>query len=305
MQPRASLVAHLDAARIRRYAYPSAAIGLALTGFSLHLAIVRQNPTWYTPFVVGSYLLFGAINCLLRGRSTLVVAVVHTKRFLQLYTILMLLGFIIDLLLGRLLGDFWIYPSLSRLDQVIHVWLLGYPLALLSAVESLWLLQYPPPISADRAEPQRRSRIRTGCSRILLSTTVLLFAAAIALRVNGDLEAARKAMFFLLFTGAFSFDALAFLLGKISLVGSVTIRGLPRLFYLAALVPVIGFLHEFPNSYAHEWVYQHIPFVHSEVAGVNILVLTAGWLFLLLMPLSLTYILLPAELVPATWETNQ
>lgn len=43
---------------------------------------------------------------------------------------------------------------------------------------------------------------------------------------------------------------------------------------------VSGLIHEVPNTFSYEWVYQNIPFVKYEIWDVNILVLTLGWIFL-------------------------
>lgn len=301
MGPQSTLPLQLDNARYRARGRALLASGFGVTVLSLYLAFLARDATWYTPFVLGTYLLFGASNHLVQGRSTLLAVFSYPKHFLRLYLLLTMLTFVIDLPLGRLLGDFWTYPSFDTLDQVIHVWLLGYPLALLSAVETLWFFLHlfrchnpsPPPVNW-----------RTLYFRVFALTALVLLCTAVYLRLVDKVHLTRQLMFFLLFLGALGFDATAFYLRKPSLIGSIMAGAPHTALYTALCVPIIGLLHEFPNTYAHEWIYQNIPFVHKEILGVNLLVLSAGWFFLTIMPLSLVHILLPSAILPATSDDS-
>lgn len=55
------------------------------------------------------------------------------------------------------------------------------------------------------------------------------------------------------------------------------------LFSIGITAIVSGLIHEVPNTFSNEWVYQNIPFVSLEIWDVNILVLTAGWIYLTLV----------------------
>jgi len=50
-----------------------------------------------------------------------------------------------------------------------------------------------------------------------------------------------------------------------------------------ALVLVNALMHEFPNTFAHEWVYA-IPYVSFEILSINIVVVV-GWSILIAVPL--------------------
>jgi len=275
--------------------------GICLALLSLYLAFIARDPRWYTPFVLGTYLLFGASNHLAQNRSTLSAAFSYPKHFFRLYLLLAILSFLIDLLLGRFLGDFWVYPSFDTLDQIVHVWLLGYPLALLSAVESFWVF-------SRLLRCNNRNALDASWRGLYFWTFVLvtlfLLCAAIYFRLVDKIHVTRQIMFLLLFIGGLGFDAVAFYLRKPSLIGSISVGSIYTPLCFTICVPVIGLLHEFPNTYAREWIYQNIPFVHTEVLGVNVLVLSAGWFFLTIMPLTLAHILLPSAAFAPTSQDS-
>ena len=53
-------------------------------------------------------------------------------------------------------------------------------------------------------------------------------------------------------------------------------------FLFAVLVVINAFVHEIPNTFAHEWVYT-IPGISYEIFGINIVVI-AGWSILVAVP---------------------
>lgn len=65
----------------------------------------------------------------------------------------------------------------------------------------------------------------------------------------------------------------------------VLIKGLVKSFGFSFLLATLisSFLHEIPNIYAREWVY-NIPYVALEILGINIVVIF-GWTILVLVPI--------------------
>lgn len=52
-----------------------------------------------------------------------------------------------------------------------------------------------------------------------------------------------------------------------------------------------GLIHEFPNVFAKQWVYQNIPFIETNLLGIPIFAFL-GWFYLTLFPVSVYHFIL-------------
>jgi hypothetical protein len=84
----------------------------------------------------------------------------------------------------------------------------------------------------------------------------------------------------------FLVDALNGLAGRRSILEQVMSGDVVLVAALGITVLVSSPLHELPNTAAAELVYADIPFSPFEIGGVSVLVLTLGWLFLVVVALS-------------------
>lgn len=274
------------------------AVGAILSLTSVFLAVRETYSAWYTPFVLGSYVLFGSANIMAHGRSTLSAVYSNPRIWIRLYLILAVLGFIIDVPIGRLLGDLWIYPHFDVIEQFIHVWLIGYPFALLSAVETYWffsrLFAKRGTIDLDFKIVEVPGAVRSGIMIIAL----ILLLVALTMGIAGNPDATRRVLFILLIVGTVAVDLLATIMDRPSIFQSAYSRNFRPLSLAALSAPVIGAIHEIPNTFAREWVYQNIPLTDFEILGVNVLVLSIGWFALLLVPLSVIHVVMPPSSLP-------
>ncbi len=115
--------------------------GFAMAAYGLVAAIVQGSVVWYSYFVIGGSLFLGLINYLL-GRESLFSYLRNNKiRVLKTY-ILYVLGAIVIEFIGRFLLNLWYYPAFSVTEELIHVFLIGYPFAFFFLFESFVLARH-------------------------------------------------------------------------------------------------------------------------------------------------------------------
>ena len=271
-----------------------AIFGFFVTLFSLHLAINIGFGAWYTPFVIGSYCLFGAVTKLFYNNSTLSLLACKPLKWFQLYLFIVLMGFITEVL-GRKIGNFWVYPYFDFKDIVIHVWLIGYPLALFSAIESYWCFLYIAKSLSKLSRLNKPTFVPIKISYFVVALSLILIASLIMLYFLEITKLTTISLFSLLIVLPFFFDSIANIFKKPSLLhfnSNIFIRA------LVIVAPIIGMLHEIPNTYVGEWIYQNVPFTSFELFNVNVLVLTLGWFYLVLMPLSICHLTISEAYLP-------
>ncbi len=273
-----------------------ALLGLLITLFSLYGAIQTLFTAWYTPFVIGSYCLFGAITKGLYGSSTLSLLINKPLIWLKLYFYIAIFGFVTEVL-GRNVGNFWYYPKFDFGDLVIHVWLIGYPLALFSAIESYWCILYIVKFIIKSSKPTTTIFIPLKVSYIIIFFTLILIASSLIFYFLELSRFTTLALFALLISLSFFFDSIANIIKKPTVI---YVGSNPFIPGLLISVPLIGLLHEIPNTFVWEWVYQNVPFISLELFKVNVLVLTLGWFYLVFIPLSICHLAVAEAYLPIT-----
>jgi len=172
-------------------------IGLILTTIGLIAAFIFHFKAWYSFFVIGTTLFFSFINYLLKKKTSIYLLLNNKNKIIKQYLKYFLAGLVIDRI-GRFLL-FWHYPSFGLFEEIIHVYIIGYPIALFSIYETIVLF-----------------------NNFLINRYLLIFITTL-------------------------FNS---------------------------------FFHEFPNTYAWEWIYT-IPIVKVEILKINTLVIFA-WIILIL-----------------------
>ena len=111
-------------------------IGLILAVYGVVSAILYSNVIWYSYFVIGGTFFLAWINQFLKNDSLFDKNKVY---LLKTYGIYIIFTIIIEII-GRFILNFWQYPSFNLVNQVIHVFLIGYPFALFFIHESFKLI---------------------------------------------------------------------------------------------------------------------------------------------------------------------
>ena len=110
-------------------------VGLILFVFGLGLAFFRHYDSWYSVFLTGGFLFLEGVN-FPKGFSVLK----NGGRFLPTWLI-----FIATAIAVEVVGNYWLnlwdYPTFDKLDYLIHVLIIGYPLACFFGLEFFVLLQ--------------------------------------------------------------------------------------------------------------------------------------------------------------------
>ena len=110
-------------------------IGSILILYGFILAFFKSNVFWYDYFVIGGTLLFGSINYKIGNAGLFALIKNKSINFLKLYISYLIFAILIEIV-GRFLLNLWFYPSSSVLDQIIYVFLIGYPFAFFFVYET-------------------------------------------------------------------------------------------------------------------------------------------------------------------------
>jgi len=109
--------------------------GLILFVFGLYLAFFQHSNIWYSIFITGGFILFEGINYP-KGFSVLK----NKKLFLRTWLIFIVIGTVIEII-GNLWLNLWDYPTFSRLNYLIHLFITGYVFTGFFGLEFFVLLQ--------------------------------------------------------------------------------------------------------------------------------------------------------------------
>ncbi len=104
--------------------YP--AIGIIGLFAGLHgiiSALVFSSPVWFSFFAIGGSLFLGFLT--FRQKSSSVFSLGRDK-LIHTYMIYLIFGILIEFV-GRFILGLWKYPSFDLVDEIIHVYLIGYP----------------------------------------------------------------------------------------------------------------------------------------------------------------------------------
>lgn len=259
-------------------------VGLFLTIGSISLSLFLRFPFWYTPFIIGAWIFFGSLNVI--NKQPTIFALVHKRKLtvpILLYLLGALFGFLVDVVYGRTINSFWIYPFLPGSANWLVPVFIYYPIGLLHLYELYYLLKFV----IEKVFPVSKSKPFPKSLSFIIYLTTLIGLVGVTLPVanyffNHNQLAPELTIIAMVMT-IFLTDSLDYLLSGTSvlldlLLGKMSVLLTVLLSWLAAFA-----LNELPNTYSHEWIYQNIPFTSGNFLGVNILVATTGWIFLVLI----------------------
>ena len=114
-------------------------IGLIVMIIGLVLAIFFANTYWYSFFVIGGTLFLAYVNKKIKNKSLFNVLAKDKIKFFYIWISYIFLSVIIEIV-GRFILDFWYYPTYNFFDEIINVYLIGYPFALFMTYETFILI---------------------------------------------------------------------------------------------------------------------------------------------------------------------
>lgn len=262
-------------------------IGTALFIISISLSIFWAFPFWYGPFLLGAWLLFGSIN-LYRKQKTIFYLVWQGKLFipLVLYILGGLFGFLVDVVYGRTINNFWLYPFLPGFWNWLIPVFIYYPLGAFHLYEIFYFFKSFFESDSIRAKSFSAKFSLKNTPRVIWPVLVIGFLGAVLPVINFFLRQnsqAGEVTIIAMVLVTFLPDVLDFLVSGRSLLLD-TLSGRVSVLLLVFTTWLVAFsTNELPNLFSREWIYQNIPFTSRTFLGVNVVVATVGWIFLVLI----------------------
>ncbi len=220
---------------------------------------------WYAGFVFFFWLSLGALNY--RHETTFWYFKNKLGVFLRFYTILFVVGFISDYVIGQKMTDLWVYPYYTSLFDWVRLYAIIYPFGGLAVLELVFLLAV---IFGEKIvftkKLARLDHLVDWYLVIILAASLLLFLSSATLPA--------QAFFAALY-------AIWVLTATISL-GRHLSHGIHWIAVLIGTTLMSVLLHEIPNTAVFEWKYQNMPFLAQPIFEVPIFIIL-GWYVLVLV----------------------
>jgi len=248
--------------------------GVVILLLSLWLVFSLHYKHFYEVMLIGLFLIL----CPLTSKY-------FTKRtFVILLLISILGGLVSDLLFGLILGEVWYY-NYAHIWEYALLYLLVYPLGGFVMVMSFLVFIRDYKLKEDKSAP-------LNILKMLSILFIVLFAVFIFLKYAYHLP---YSGFFIVTFFCFSLllclNYLSEKLFKFSYFRILLSN--PQKVITATLLGtyINGLLHEYPNLFVDQWVYQNIIFQGITLLGVPVAVLI-GWIVLTMYPVSAYYLAL-------------
>lgn len=256
-------------------------LGTILTFSSIFVAIQFNFSYWYLPFLIGSWLLFDFIDFKYRKISILSILLKGKwKRVLSVYLTWAFIGLILDVF-GVLIGELWFYPSHNRGIHFLYPPLLIYPLGAFSVYELYYAVKgFVTKKFKDKRKINQTKKKKLIAKSLLLISIFSGIIPFIFLLLKQTLFI-KELFVILMVLNIFAFDAIQYLLLKKSILFNLLNLNKTEIIALIFSLFLSVLLHEYPNVFAKEWVYQNIPFISIELFGIPVIVATVGWIFLI------------------------
>lgn len=263
----------------------SGIVGLFVGLYGLYSAIFRSSPTWYSFFTVGSLLFFAPLSYWLRKDSFL-NSVLRKPWLLSLLYLAFLGITVLVEFYGRYVGNFWTYPYFDQSELILHVYLIGYPFALLSVIPLFEIVEHLISLCISSSHKTAALRPSLILYRLLFAASVLICLSSLSIAYFGGPWTA-ELNFMAMIAAALALDLVQTLVHQRSFFERVLSGDYRYLIIVPLASWIAAFLHEVPNTFANEWIYHNVPFTDRRVFGVNAVVFIAGWLFLTVVPIKI------------------
>lgn len=260
-------------------------IGFAISVFSLFLIFIVKYNHFYELLLIGLFLmLFFA-----PGQQ------ISKKTYFLLYFYFFLIGLIIDLFLGLSVCKLWTYPY-KYLFEYIFIYVVIYPIGGLVMLKSFLLFERLLTILMFKNKNQFAKNTSEDFNntniKIFLIVSLVIFSLGIIItNYYQTFKYYGVLLFFFSYMTLFwliNFEAEKYIRSYLS-----NIQRAPFLFAVATIVTAYtnGFIHEYPNTFAHQWKYQGLPFQDMFILHIPITAFL-GWPLLVIIPISVYYFVL-------------
>lgn len=249
-------------------------LGIIIVCAALILAFSFNYNRFYSFLLIGLFIILKEGYRLVEKKDLM-----SWKIFLILYAgVFFIFGLIGDLTLGIWLCKLWSYPSYNFLNYV-NLYLLIYPLGGMVMVYSFAFIEK---IFGSRIIETKRSYLFSKKFSLIigiLGVVLLIFSIFSSLIYRG--------FFIYLFGGFFVLGFMSYFtlrIRKDDLVERMFIKPVKYLILILVVAYTQGFLHEFPNVFAKEWVYHNFPYESVTFFNIPVTVLFFGWIALVVGP---------------------
>ncbi len=259
------------------------ALGVLMVMLSMLLAVTIHFRHFYELLVLGQFIaMYGLPSTRLCRRL-----------YAPLYLILAGAGVIADLIMGRYIGRFWHYNHFGLADYLI-LYAFTYPVAGIVMVQSFWVVRALLLLIRERPDWSRALSVPQYIAVIIYLTVALLAVFAEGL-IAGSQNLLALAYVLAVLLAFLVISFVTTLNNHRTVVDDARSQPLGMLAAVSAATYFNAFLHEIPNTFAHEWTYTNFPLPALSIFGIPVIALL-GWPLLLLFPLSIHYWLSPAFL---------
>lgn len=252
--------------------------GLLIASAAVAAAIAFNFPFWYTPFTIGSFLLFDRHSERFDPPSLLrMLARGSWRAGVTMYLAAVLIAFVVDVIYGRMLGGAWVYPPWHGVLNIAVPVLFHYPFGFLSLYATFRTIRGAiegRQSTGPRKEPGEFPGKWYG-RLSLLALVLSLSAPLLDFWLNANRNAS-EVLLVVMLVSTVAVDGVREALTGDSILRELYARGWS---YAVAIVVTLAWailINEGPNVFAREWVYSPAPF------GLPLWVmLILGWPFLL------------------------
>ncbi len=246
--------------------------GASIIATSIYLAF--SGRAFYFLLLLGLTLVLGSAHSVITRQRVLL-----SRQGLLVYVAFAAAGILFDLLFGVWLTGLWSYPNYGVKDY-IWLYIAVYPLGGFVMIYTL--------LVGQTCWGHRIGNVMDGnVAPQPVVAPVLLTGASITAVGVAVLTGPWRPVLLLttLVLGALLLSvAIARALGGGLVLDRIALRPWPLSMIVVSGSLVQGLVHEIPNVWASEWIYQGWPLGHVQIFGVPLLVLILGWPALMLVP---------------------
>lgn len=258
---------------------------------SLIASVVFKFHFWYSFFLVGAVSFFGCLNFLLHAKQSVYRLFLEWKwrKFIPLYLISLCIGILVDIIFGRTFGRLWIYPHLFGFWNFIIPVFIYYPLGGNHIYEIYVFIRR---VLKGKISNAHSANLSDKSKKLISQIFIIFLPIGIMLPiityVFHRMDYLTSIVIFSMVLTMFSFDAIMYRIKKESILIDILQGNIFTISTLLICYLLVVILNELPNVFSQEWIYQNVPFVHFEIFGVNTLIFTFGWFFLVLVSIRFT-----------------
>lgn len=232
---------------------------------------------WYVGFVFFFWLSLSLLDY--RHETTLWYLKNRFGHFFKFYLLILVLGFIVDFIIGQEISHFWSYPYYHTLSDWLRLYLIIYPFGALSVLELVFFLAniFKEKFVFTHRVPNLEERLIDASDHfvdLFLIFIVIVLPILYFLHITLPFK-------HLFFYGFFVWVLVA----TAKFIYHIR-HGLHWVAILLATLFMSLLLHEIPNTAVFEWKYYNAPILNTLILNIPLWVFV-GWYLIVLMTLRL------------------